>query len=130
MAKSSCAKSLSGISDFFTFAVLRLNFNKHRPQSYSREIRHRKAAFFLSLFAISVNNFRVNKLDRPVYFYNDNSSQNSNLRSCKANALGFFHCFKHIVDEQTELFVKFFNGSAFFIKELIALEQNISYCQI
>ena len=90
------------------------------------------------LFTFRSNDNRIDEFNqiwfiffRNICFENkNNSSQNPDLRSGKSDAVRVVHGLSHILKENVQLFIEFYDRTAFFVEYLVAVLYNVSECHI
>ena len=58
------------------------------------------------------------------------SAQDPDLRSGKSDAVRVVHGLSHVLKENVQLFIEFYDRTAFFVEYLVAVLYNVSECHI
>ena len=127
MAERAC-EELSALNfKHFAVSVLRSNLNVVRALGKSSLTGERQTAFKTALLAAVGDNLGIYELDYALsdVDYN-NTSEHSDLRSGKSYAVCKVHCLCHILEQNSELSVEFFNRAALLFKNRIAVLNNVS----
>ena len=119
-------KALQRDDEEFAVTVLRLQFNHLRTVNKAKFTGAGKAALHTLLRAFGFEDLRVDTLLEPIpCIHNEQTAQDTDLRSSQANAIRFLQGVRHIVKQLPQPLVELFDRTTHLVQRFVLVGQ---YC--